>query len=511
MPDQTTVNGADLPPGLAEVRATMDAAEAWGARPDALDQALSGLDTSDTSNAKRFLRRFGRNFVFLAPRGDWHWWSGKAWEPDPLALKVRAGLAESAEAIFGEVHHLENPKVKKSRVHWATKSKDQHRIKSAMLMAEVFRNEPANDYDQKPLLFNADNGTVELDTGLLRPHRQEDRLTLLSPTPLQKEGTPKAWLAFLEDIFGARWDEERDPNDDPLEGIQRLLGYTLSGLTTEQIMVCLHGGGSNGKSVLLEVVTHILGTYAATLRAEALMSRDRPASHQSDLVRLRGKRFVTTVESEDGHSFNESLVKQLTGGDTVSAREIFKATEEFKPEFTLWLGSNHLPHIRGGDYGIWRRIILIPMLQRFVDAEEAGPGDKIKDPHLKARLLAEAPLILGWMVHGFKMYRRDGLKVPRRWREAAEDYKTREDRFGAWFAERCTRDPAARTAVPTLKTDFDEWAKGEGDEPMTPQAFGRALSDRGFRRLKTNGLTLAIGVRLTEGLQPRQERADLWG
>lgn len=488
--------GEEFKPRPLTPRETMDAAEAFAPPPDLLDKQLSALDASDTSNAKRFATRFGKDFVFLAPDGVWHHWNGQFWEADPLTVHIREKLMLAADAIYSEAIHIEDAKVKKSRLHWATKSKDKHRINGTLELAEVFLHKPSNLFDQKPLFFNTAGGTINLETGALLPHSQADLLTQRSPVPPNfKAGCP-TWLKFLEDVFGCRWDDERDLLDDPLEGIQRLLGYTLTGLTIEQIMVCLHGGGSNGKSVLLEVVAYILGTYAAALRAEALMSKDRAASHQTDLVRLRGKRFVTTVESEDGHAFNESLIKQLTGGDTVSGREIFKATIEFKPEFTLWMASNHLPRIRGADHGIWRRIILIPFTQRFVDPEDAAPGDKLKDPALKAKLLAEAPAILAWMAHGTRMFIKDGLRVPRRWKDATQEYRSREDRLGAWMDECCERDPSAKTAMKSLLESFNQWATQEGEQTMTPHAFGPAISDRGFQRRKVHGMMFSFGLRL---------------
>lgn len=486
------------PKGLASVRAVMDAAEPWETPPDDIDEFLSRLETNDSDNAVRFMRRFGRDFVYLVNPSGWHYWDGRRWAFDPEALKTREKMAETAAAIASEVRHIEEKDRATKRASWAIRSRDARRIMAAVEMLQVFRNEDGKLYDTHPLLFNCENGTVHLDTGQLRPARQEDRITLASPVPHHPKATCPIWLRFLETIFGQAWDGPRDPLDDCLEGIQRLLGYTLSGLTTEQIMVALHGTGSNGKSVLLEVVGHIMGEYSAALAVEALMSQSTQSSHQSDIARLKGKRFVTTVEADEGKALNESLLKKITGGDTMTAREIWKGVSEFTPQCTIYMATNHLPRIRGGDFGIWRRIILIPFTQKFVDPEDAMPGDLVKDRDLKAKLLAEAPGILAWIIHGFRLYARDGLRTPRRWLEAAGEYRAREDVFGEFLKECVITSPSEKVGVSTLLKCFNSWAKQDGCEVMNNTSIGNALSSRGLASRKIGGVKFVRGLALTD-------------
>jgi putative DNA primase/helicase len=487
-----------IPPGFDAARETMNAAELWGKPPAQVDEELSRIDGSDTGNALRFKARFGQDYVYALGGGRWLFWDGMRWALDVENRQVRERMAEVANACHSEARYIGDQERAKQRSRWAIQSRADHRINAALHMAEVYvwRNE--SEFDLDPLVLNTASGTLDLRSGDLRPHSRADYLTRLAPFPLDPQAVCPTWMRFLEDITGCRWDDPRDPADDPLEGLQRLLGYAASGLTVEHVMAIFHGSGSNGKSLLLDVMGEILGDYAGSVRVEALMSQDQTPSHQTDLVQLRGKRLVVTVESEGGKTLNESLVKSLTGGDKVSAREIYSSTIEFRPQFMLIMATNHLPHIRGFDYGIWRRLICVPFDAVFVDAELAKPGDRIKDPDLKAKLLAEAPGVLAFIAWGFRLYQRDGLRIPKRWREASAAYRTREDGFGEFLRECTVADRRAKTASGDLKAAYDRWAAGEGIEPMSAYAFGLKMKARGFQSIRTAEARLFQGLRLTD-------------
>jgi putative DNA primase/helicase len=484
--------------GSDGVRAALDAAALWGKPSEVVDEELSRIDGSDTGNALRFKARHGQDYLYALGAKQWLFWDGTRWALDVESRQVRERMADVANACHSEARYIANQEHAKQRSRWAIQSRADHRINAALHMAEVYVWRKESDFDLDPLVLNTTSGTLDLRSGTLRPHARADFLTHCAPFPLDPQAVCPTWLRFLEDITGCHWGDERDPADDPLEGLQRLLGYAASGLTVEHVMAIFHGTGSNGKSLLLDVVSTILGDYAGSVRVEALMSQDQTPSHQTDLVQLRGKRLVVTVESEGGKTLNESLVKSLTGGDKVSAREIYSATIEFRPQFTLIMATNHLPTIKGFDFGIWRRLICVSFDATFVDAELAKLGDRIKDPDLKAKLLAEAPGILAFIAHGFRMYQRHGLRIPKRWRDASAAYRTREDAFGEFLRDCTVADRRVKTASGTLKAAYDGWAAGEGIEPMSATAFGRKMGERGFQSIRTPTNRLFQGLRLTD-------------
>ena len=487
-----------LPPGFEAARAAMDGANPFGLRVEDLDQQLATQDRSDVGNALRFKARFGDRFCYRLGAGKWLYWDGCRWADDMENHHVREAMAVTAASIFLEADYLEDNTERAALKRWSTTSRYDHRINAALHMAEVYVWRHDREFDQQPLWLNTLSGTVDLESGILRPHSKADGLTRLAPVPFDPRATCPTWLRFLEDVTGQRWEDERDPADDALEGLQRLLGYAMTGMTREHVMAIFHGAGSNGKSLLLDIVGQVLGDYAGTVRPEALMLQDQASSHQTDIVKLRGLRFVTASETEKDKALNEGLIKLLTGGDVVSAREIYSAAIEFRPEFKLFLATNHLPKIKGFDWGIWRRLVCVPFEATFVDAEDAKPGDRVKDPDLRRKLLAEAPGILAWLAWGARLYLRDGLRLPRRWKEVAGEYRTAQDAFGE-FLQTCTlRERGARTPSGEIKAAFDRWAETEGIDTLSQRALALKLQERGFSLVRIGQARLVQGVKLRD-------------
>jgi putative DNA primase/helicase len=278
-------------------------------------------------------------------------------------------------------------------------------------------------------------------------------------------------------------------DDDLIAWLQAFLGYALTGSIDEQIFLFAFGLGANGKSVLLRVLGTIWGDYLRVIQPETLMLQTRTSSGPTpDLARLAGARLVLGSETEEGRALSEALVKQLTGGDMLTARELYGAPFEFRPAFKLILAGNHRPSVRGTDHGIWRRIRLLPFARRFAKEDQ--------DPALADKLLAEADDILAWLVEGANRYLEHGLgHTPRQVVAATESYRTDEDLVGEWMTERTQSSSATQSAV--LYADFQGWCARTGREPISIQSFGRRLAERGLVKERGRAGAIYHGVCLS--------------
>ncbi len=383
---------------------------------------------------------------------------------------------------------------------WAIKSEDARRIDN---MIKLARSEPPvpilhDCLDADPWLFNCDNGTLDLRTGKLRSHQREDYITKLCTVPYRSDADCPLWENTLAKIF--------NQSAEVVNYVQRVCGYCLTGIVSEQMLLLCWGVGSNGKSLFFEVLRGVMGEdYAATGARELLMS-DHHERHPTYLADLFGRRLVTLSETREGGKINEALIKQLTGGDGIKARRMKEDLWEFRPSHKFMIGTNHRPEVRGGDHGIWRRLRLLPFNVKFWDADkgETGPPELKADKGLKDKLLAESPGILAWMVRGCMEWRRGGLREPNEVQVATSTYRNEEDIVGRFLKERCdVGEKKYHVKAGDLYTAFLAWWKesGEQDRPLSQRKFGEELTNtersRGIERRTSNG-TMYDGVRLHE-------------
>ncbi len=459
--------------------------------------ALSGTDVrdgtantrplSELGNATRLLDTHGGNLHYVHDAKAWLHWRDGAWMWDVDGAAVRALAAKLPQQIYaeGSLHLADAQHFAK----WARSSQKERTIEASVSLLRDFDSVrlPLALVDADPFRLGLDNGRVTLDlrTGATSPAQQSDLIT--KSLNVKQLGSPKdarCWLVFLSQIFG--------DDAELVDWIKRWCGYLLTGSTSEQIFVFCFGLGANGKSVMADTIRFILGDYARAIAAETLTESKRQAGGAApDLAELIGARLAMSSETEDGAALAESLIKSLVAGDTMTVRKLYAAPIQFTPQFKLMMLGNHKPIIKGNDYGIWRRVRLVPFKRTFTPEQ--------RDPALLDKLRAEAPHILAWMVEGCLEWQRRGLAdVPTTIKQATGDYQDEQDLVGRWLAECCRQSPTVETSSTDIYSNYKQWCLDNGLKPASNISLGRRLGERGFNSRRSSGLTLWAGLAVKE-------------
>jgi putative DNA primase/helicase len=331
----------------------------------------------------------------------------------------------------------------------------------------------ASKLDMNPWLLNCTNGTVDLRTGELRPHDPLDYITQCSPISYEPDAQAPRFKGFVREIV-------RDAETAAF--LHRFLGYCATGSVREQVLTVFIGNGGNAKSTLLNAVSNALGDYASAAAPGLLAalggSHDR---HPTELADLQGKRLVISSEVEEGATLREALVKHLTGSEQIKARRMHQDFMQFDPTHKLILATNYRPRVVGGDYGIWRRLLLVEFPIKFGTARDVAEGkaSRVRDETLGDALRAERAGILTWLVHGAIEWYRTGLEAPESVRLATREYQREQDRLDEFVRERCTLDPNSWNpfdgAMVGLYPAYVQWARESGYQPMGKSRFIQEL------------------------------------
>jgi putative DNA primase/helicase len=273
--------------------------------------------------------------------------------------------------------------------------------------------------------------------------------------------------------------------------LQRVIGYSLTGSTREHALFFWYGTGANGKSVFVSTISCLLGDYAKTAPASSFTA-SATEQHPTDLAGLRGARFVTAIETEDGARWAESKIKSLTGGDKIAARFMRCDFFEFIPEFKLVIAGNHKPGLRSVDEAIRRRLHLVPFTITIPEEE--------RDPRLIEKLKAEFPGILAWAIQGCLEWQHHGLNPPAIVRNATADYLAGEDAIGRWLEDDCTSEEVCWTSGAALFLDYRSWCERAGERPTSPKRLTQALEGRGFVQKRTSSARGFSGIGLRGGM-----------
>jgi putative DNA primase/helicase len=440
------------------------------------------FNLTDLGNAARLVHRHGRNLRYCWLWRKWLVWDGKRWVKDDTGEVYRLAK-ETVASIYQEAAAAPDDEDRKALAKHAMRSEAGARIKEMVDLARSDVPVMPDELDASPDLLNTESGTIELRTGELREHRREDLITKLAPVEYRPDAPAPAWDAFLERVL---------PGEELRAFVRRAAGYSATGDTSEQCMFINHGGGANGKSTFQEAIASALGDYAMRAPTEMLLTK-RSGGIPNDIARLKGSRFVASSETEEGRRLAESLIKDLTGQDTVTARFLWAELFEFTPTHKLWLSTNHKPEIRGTDNAIWRRIRLIPWSVTIPPAEQ--------DKKLPATLRRELAGILAWIVRGCLEWRREGLQAPNEVRKATGEYRAEMDVLAGFLAQCCELETGHWEYAKNLYDCYKRWCDENGERPEPQRKFGGRLGERGFQRDRggSRGAGIWRGVRLTEG------------
>ena len=427
--------------------------------------------------------RYGQDLRFCYVWGKWLHWNGCSWQLDEIE-QINRLAKTTVRQIFSEVAQLEDPEERKTLARHAFKSESHNRVQAMIRMAESEENIPVtpNQLDNHPWLLNCQNGVVDLRTGELLPHQRESLMTKIVSVDYIPDAPAPRWEAFLYRIMHER--------QDLVDFLQRAVGYGLTGETNEQILFLLYGIGANGKTTFLETLRAMLGEYAHHTDFSTFAVKNHDPV-RNDLARLVGTRLVTAIESEEGRRFSEVVVKQLTGGDALTARFLYREFFEFKPTFKLFLATNHKPVIKGTDHAIWRRIRLVPFTVTIPDEEQ--------DKALNDKLREELPGILAWAVRGCLAWQEQGLGAPEEVLNATQDYKNEMDVLGSFLEECCVQEGYVHVTSKALYQAYEQWCEANSEDQMTQRALGLRLQERGLISERTSHFRGWKGIGLLQG------------
>lgn len=435
---------------------------------------------TDVGNAARLVDLHGQDLRHVRAWSSWLVWDGRRWRRDDTGAAVELAK-HTARAILTEAAIEEDDDRRKHLVKWSRTSEAASRIHA---MLDLARSDPTvalrpDELDTDSWLLTVANGTLDLTSGRLRPHRRSDGITKLVDVPYDPAAAAPTWDRFLAQIL---------PDPAVRDFLRRAVGYSLTGSVREQCLFFLYGLGANGKSTLITTLLALLGDYGRQADPKLLME-SKHETHPTNVADLQGARFVATIEAGSGRRLDETLVKQLTGGDRVKARFMRQDFFEFDPTHKLFLAANHKPVIRGNDHAIWRRVHLVPFTVTI--------AAKDRDDRLGATLLAELPGILRWAVDGCLEWQREGLQPPAPVVEATDAYRAEEDLLGDFLAACCKEEAGRSVGSAELYKAYQRWAEEAGEKAWSQTAFGRAIGERGFEAKKDQrGRKVRIGLAL---------------
>ena len=439
--------------------------------------------------AERMVHRHGKDLRFCTTH-DWLVWTGQRWRRDDL-LEVERRVKETILSLGREAFDIGDDARRKAVLDFARSSETNHRRNSVISLA---RSEPgipirADDLDCDPWLLNVENGTIDLRKGELRPHDRADLITKMCPVVYDSDAECPTFDKFINDIFAG--------DASMIAFSQRGLGSSLSAYIREHALHILYGTGANGKSTLVNCMTGLLSSYAKTAPPKLLVRRDME-THPTELADLHGVRFMATVETAEGGRLDEERVKQLTGGDRIKGRFMRRDFFEFLPTHKLFLATNHRPDVRGQDHAIWRRIFLWPFVRVIPDEQQ--------DHDLPAKLRAEWPGILRWLVDGCIAWQRSGLTAPASVRTATQEYKAESDMIGHFLDECCELGDDFKVAGGEFYWVYRTWTIENGGKPFGNPTFSKRVRERpGITRPDDTAYRVYRGVRLQPDWQARYD------
>ena len=451
---------------------------------NAINQILpfNEFSLTDTGNAHYFVGKYGNVIKYNVDNKCWMIYNGQYWQQD-VYNNVKNYAELVIEEMKGVAKSTDNENIRKAALS-NIKRALQSSGKSAMIKeSEHLEGIPVtnNDFNIDRFLFNTKSGVIDLKNRKIKKHDKDLMLSKISPYEVDFDSKPKLWLKFLNEIFEA--------DQEVIEYMQKIFGYSMTGSMTERCMFMLIGDGMNGKSVMLEVIRRAMGDYGTTSDINILLDKKaQPGGNLGDVARLNGIRYDVTNEAELTDKLKESSIKTMTSGnDNIVARFLYGEQFEFSPQMKIFMASNYKPTIRGQDRAIWDRIRMILFNVSFDETR--------RDKTLQDKLCKEIPQILGWMIEGCIKWQKEGLDEPDKFKYAKDEYRSEMDSVRRWVEENCIIDTDARTPSKELFKNFSNYVQDRKEFQLSHTMFGRNLSKK-FEKRKYLGVTTYLGLKL---------------
>ncbi len=445
---------------------------------------------TDVGNGRRLVDNYG-HMLRYTPALGWFYWNDHYWAPDVESLGVKE-LSKYVSGTIAREAYLYDDDGRSKVLKWAQDSKSNGKLNALMDNAQSDPRIYAQleSWDRDPELLGVLNGVINLRTGELHKGDPELFLTKRAPVAYTPGLRNARWEAFLDHATGG--DVELQ------EWIQKVAGYTLTGLRTHDIMILVYGPPGSGKTTFVEALVKALGTsqYAMSLDSSILSGGDN-MSNNTDMyhwAEMRGRRMIWVEELPENERLKENTVKKLTGSSEIPARSPGEKPFTFQSQGKLWITTNHRPVIT--DDAMWRRIRPVPW-SHTPTTPDPGLRDFLSDPE------GGLPAILAWAVEGAIKVLNSKESDPIGWcaavREAADIYRKNEDRIGMFLEEETEEQEGALLSIKSLYSVYQGWSSERGERAMSQIAFHRKLQDRGEKIEGQGGRAVLEG----RGTRPR--------
>ena len=419
------------------------------------DLRAQGIEAeTDLGNANRFVELSADRLRYVPRWEAWVFYEGGRWQrDDSRGTHARRAAMQVVKTLRREANNADARE-------WAKKSQAEARIHAMVSLAAA---DPRLEllhtaFDTNHYLLNVQNGTLDLETGKLRPHSKDDFITKISPATFDPKARSKRWLDALATSL---------PDPVVRDYVQRFLGYCLTGDVGERVVVMFVGKGRNGKSLIARVVQELMGPYATTLASTVLMASEKE-QHPTEVADLFGARLAVMSEIKRGRSIDEEKFKRLSGNDELKARRMREDFWAFNPTHKSLFLVNHRPHV-GRDPAVWDRVSIVEFNVRI-------PDSKV-DPKLLQKLRVEEAGVLAWLVAGYRAYKKWGLSPPSVVKAATAEYQASEDRLKEFFDDECEYGQTLSAPTAAIVKRVTKWCLTRNVRPPSQAELSERLRD----------------------------------
>lgn len=444
----------------------------------------------DIDNGRRFASRFRGELLFDRSSRLWRRYDNGIWKLCDTGEHVAAGKSVVDEIVLEAGKRLAENPTDANRASHSQAVKVHRSMPRVMAMLEMAAAEPgmsvadSSAFDANPYLLGVEGGAIDLRVGKLLPASPTNRISRCVGVRYDPTATCPRFKAFLSDILAS---------EGQVRFAQRFAGYTLTGSVAEEKLLFMQGGGANGKSVLANILSGVIGEYAVTVGFELLAVTKHEGEVSRHKVRLRGARMVLVNEVGQNDTFNDQRLKEITSSEKIPARYLYGEAFDFPPTHKLWVRGNHRPAVLDSGDGLWRRLILLPFRRKFAEHEQVHGLDR-------QILEEEGSGILNWCIEGCLEWQKHGLAVPKSISRETAQYRADTDVVGEWIGTECEMRPGLRGRTTPLYEAYQEAMGRAGIAPKSQPAFTRMMSARGFRRDSSNGKSFLHGIDLADGI-----------